>query len=123
MDMGALSSRGSGGVNAPVSATHGIKEATTAPADTALHAEELKEKGRTEPDREQVLAAVEEMQEFVQAAQHDIQFQLDDESGRMLVKVTERGTGEVIRQIPSEEAVRLAENLSEIRSLLFSAEV
>lgn len=122
MDMGTLGSRGSVGTDIPASRTLDIKEATAVPG-SSLPAEELQTRSITEPDREQVLAAVEEMREFVQAAQHNIQFQLDEDSGRMLVKVTERGTGEVIRQIPSEEAVRLAENLSEIRSLLFSAEV
>jgi len=123
MDMGTLSNRGSLGPNAPVSRTNDVGTAAATVAVESRQGEELKQQGIAEPDREQLLAAVEEMQNFVQAAHHNIQFQLDDDSGRMLVKVTERDSGEVIRQIPSEEAVRLAENLSEIRSLLFSAEV
>ncbi len=122
MDMGTLSSRGSVGTDIPASKILDIKEATAVTGSSSLPAEELQTKSMTEPDREQVLAAVEEMQNFVQATHHDIQFKLDDDNGRMLITVTERGTGDVIRQIPSEEAVRLAENLSEIRSLLFSAE-
>lgn len=111
------------GATAPASRMHDIKDATPAQAETAVQAEALQSRSTSEPDREQVLAAVEEMQNFVQATHHDIQFKLDDDSGRLLITVTERDTGEVIRHIPSEEAVRLAENLSEIRSLLFSAEV
>lgn len=121
MDMGSLGSRGNVGVSAPASRTQDIAETRPAQAD-APQAELLQNKGTSEPNREQVLAAVTDMQDFVQATHHNIQFQLDEDSGRMLVKVTERDTGEVIRQIPSEEAVRLAESLSEIRSLLFSAE-
>src|SRR5690554_3847887 len=123
MDMGTLSNRGGVGASASAARTHDINDVVSVGAANASQAEELKKQSMAEPDREQVLAAVEEMQNFVQAAQHNIQFQLDDDSGRMLVKVTEAGSGEVIRQIPSEEAVRLAENLSVIRSLLFSAEV
>lgn len=122
MDMGSLGSRGNVGVSAPASRTQDIADTRPAQAD-ARQAELLQKKGTSEPNREQVLAAVTDMQDFVQATHHNIQFQLDENSGRMLVKVTERDTGEVIRQIPSEEAVRLAESLSEIRSLLFSAEV
>lgn len=118
MDMGSLDSRAGVGAVTPATRTN---EAGTAAARQPM-AETQKNESRTEPEREQVLAAVEEMQEFVAAARHNIQFQLDEDSGRMLVKVTERDSGEVIRQIPSEEAVRLAENLSQIRSLLFSAE-
>lgn len=121
MDMGSLGSRGNVGVSAPASRTQDIADTQPAQAD-ARQAELLQNKGTSEPNREQVLAAVTDMQDFVQATHHNIQFQLDEDSGRMLVKVTERDTGEVIRQIPSEEAVRLAESLSEIRSLLFSAE-
>lgn len=121
MDMGSLGSRGNVGVSAPASRTQDIADTRPAQAD-ARQAKLLQNKGTSEPNREQVLAAVTDMQDFVQATHHNIQFQLDENSGRMLIKVTERDTGEVIRQIPSEEAVRLAESLSEIRSLLFSAE-
>lgn len=52
----------------------------------------------------------------------DLSFSLDDSTGRVVVKVTDSTSGEVIRQIPSEEALRLAERLDEARSLLFKAE-
>ena len=62
------------------------------------------------------------IQEFVQSVRRSINFAVDDGSGRIVVKVTDAGSGDVIRQIPSEEALKLAENLSEVRSLLFKAE-
>ncbi len=73
-------------------------------------------------DRQSLEKAVSDMQDFVQSVRRDINFQLDDGTGQVVVRVTEAATGDVIRQIPSEEALRLAENLSEIRSLLFEAE-
>jgi len=73
-------------------------------------------------DREALDAAVSDMQNFVQSVQRDINFNVDDSSGRVVINVTEGISGDVIRQIPSEEALRLSENLSEIRSLLFKAE-
>ena len=72
--------------------------------------------------REQVEDAVATIQEFVQSVRRNINFAVDDGSGRVVVKVTDSGSGDVIRQIPSEEALKLAENLSEARSLLFKAE-
>ena len=62
------------------------------------------------------------IQEFVQSVRRNLNFAVDDGSGRVVVKVTDSGSGDVIRQIPSEEALKLAENLSEVRSLLFKAE-
>ncbi|HDZ55801.1 MAG TPA: flagellar biosynthesis protein FlaG [Pseudomonas xinjiangensis] len=73
-------------------------------------------------ERDELQAAVADMQDFVQSVSRDINFKLDDASGRVVVNVTDRTSGDIIRQIPSEEALRLAESLSEIRSLLFKAE-
>ena len=72
--------------------------------------------------REEVEAAVATIQDFVQSVRRDLNFSLEEGSGRVVVKVTDSGSGDVIRQIPSEEALQLAENLSEVRSLLFKAE-
>lgn len=66
--------------------------------------------------------AVYSIKDFVQTIRRDLNFDLDDSSGKMVVKVTDRSTGDVVRQIPTEEALRLAENLEEARSLLFEAQ-
>lgn len=72
--------------------------------------------------REQIEDAVASIQDFVQSVRRSINFSVEETSGRVVVKVTDAGSGDVIRQIPSEEALQLAENLSEVRSLLFKAE-
>lgn len=72
---------------------------------------------------ERIQEAVDNIQEFVQSVRRDLNFSLDDSSGRVVVKVTDSSSGDVIRQIPSEEALKLAESLSEARSLLFTAQV
>lgn len=71
---------------------------------------------------EQVDSAVTSIQSFVQNIRRDLNFSVDDSSGRVVVKVTDGASGEIIRQLPSEEALRLAESLEEVRSLLFRAE-
>ncbi|WP_373388109.1 flagellar protein FlaG [Pseudomonas alcaligenes] len=77
---------------------------------------------KTEIPREQVESAVSTIQEFVQSVRRSINFSLEDSSGRVVVKVTDASSGDIIRQIPSEEALQLAESLEEVRSLLFKAE-
>jgi flagellar protein FlaG len=80
-------------------------------------------KGAEKPaTRAELEKAMNNIQEFVQSVRRDINFSLDDGNGRVVVKVTDATSGDVIRQIPSEEALKLAENLSEVRSLLFQAE-
>lgn len=73
-------------------------------------------------EREPVEAAASSLREFVQSIRRNLNFDVDDSSGRVVVQVTDSESGDVIRQIPSEDALKLAESLSEIRSLLFKAE-
>jgi flagellar protein FlaG len=54
---------------------------------------------------------VEKLQEFVSIAASDIKFSIDQDSGRTVVKVVDRETKDVIRQIPSEEMLELAKAL------------
>lgn len=75
-----------------------------------------------EASRSQVEGAVSAIQEFVQSVKRNLDFRVDDSSGRVVVKVTDRESGDVIRQMPTEEALKLAESLDEVRSLLFKAE-
>jgi len=45
---------------------------------------------------------------FLRSTNLALQFRVDDASGRMVVSVTDAETGEVIRQVPGEEALRMA---------------
>lgn len=75
-----------------------------------------------QPDKQAVENAIVSMQDATQAIQRNLNFSIDESTGRMVVKVTDSASGEVIRQMPTEEALRLAESLDEMRSLLFTAQ-
>ena len=68
---------------------------------------------RNEDQREQLGEAVTQLNDFVQNVQRDLQFEVDNEAGQTIVKVVDQQTKEVIRQIPDEVAMRLAENLQQ----------
>ncbi len=53
-----------------------------------------------------------------QAAGSGLEFSVDEETGINLVKVMDIQTKEVIRQIPSEEAVHIAQALDKLQGLL-----
>ena len=74
-----------------------------------------------EPQRAALEKAVTDMREFVQASQRNLDFSIDDSTGKVVVKVIATDSGEVIRQIPSEAALKLAQNLSDASSLLFDS--
>lgn len=92
------------------------------PSEQTAVASATKDESDSAASREEIEAAVATIQDFVQTVRRDLNFSLEEGSGRVVVKVTDAGSGDVIRQIPSEEALQLAENLSEVRSLLFKAE-
>jgi flagellar protein FlaG len=66
---------------------------------------------------------VTDIREFVQASQRKLDFSIDDSTGRVVVKVIATDSGDVIRQIPSETALKLAQSLSQASSLLFDDKV
>jgi flagellar protein FlaG len=90
---------------------------------TAVWGKAEQDESVTQISRADIETAVGNIQEFVQSVRRNINFSLDESSDRVVVKVTDSVSGEVIRQIPSEEALKLAESLSEARSLLFTAQV
>lgn len=55
--------------------------------------------------------AVSQVNEFVQNLNRDLQFTVDEDSGRTVIKVLDTETKEVIRQIPPEELLRIANYL------------
>lgn len=55
-----------------------------------------------------VEAAVAQMNEFIQSTQRDLHFSYDRDAGETVVKVLDRETQEVIRQIPDETFLKLA---------------
>ncbi|MBI2307781.1 MAG: flagellar protein FlaG [Rhodocyclales bacterium] len=67
---------------------------------------------------EEVESAVKKVQNFVSAKAADIQFSIDEDIGVTVVKVVDRGTKEVIRQIPSEEMLEIAKALDKLQGLL-----
>lgn len=67
--------------------------------------------------------AVSRLNDFVQSTQRDLYFNYDDSLGKTVVTVVDRTTDEVIRKIPSEVALQLAEKLNEDEPVrLFSAQ-
>ena len=72
-------------------------------------------------DSSKLKTAVQEIEKFVQSVKRNLEFSIDESSGKVVVKVIASETGEVVRQSPSEEALKLADNLSNAGSVLFNA--
>lgn len=63
--------------------------------------------------REAFDKVVSELKAYVQNAQRNLDFQVDDKTGRVVVKVIDAKDHSVIRQIPSEEMLELAHRIQD----------
>ena len=80
--------------------------------DRAKQAESVSStKEKQSQQQQKVQEAVARLNDYIQSVQRDLEFNMDEESGRVVVKVVDRKTNETIRQIPDEMALKLARNL------------
>lgn len=76
----------------------------------------------TETTREAVQEAAERVNEVVQNLKREIQFAVDEETGRFVITVINSSTKEVVRQIPSEEFLAISQNLDKAIGLILKTE-
>lgn len=63
------------------------------------------------PSKKDVEEAVAKLNQSVQARAQSLEFTIDDDSNRMIVKVIDQSTKEVLRQIPTPEALQIAKSI------------
>ncbi len=63
--------------------------------------------------QQELKAAVESLREFVTDMQRELQFSVDEDSGRTIITVIDSDSGKIIRQIPPEEVLHLARSVAE----------
>jgi len=66
-----------------------------------------------EVTKETVDRVVHQLETQSQSLRRDLQFNVDDSTGRVIVTVRDSQTNEVIRQIPSEEILALSRHLAD----------
>ena len=63
----------------------------------------------------QLQQAVADVESFVQGQARNLAFSIDEDTNRSIVTVRDSSSGDVIRQIPSEEVLRLAERIQTLQ--------
>lgn len=71
-------------------------------------------------DKDTILEAVRQVEKFVSLTNSEIKFSVDEDTGMSIVRVIDKATDQVIRQIPSEEVVAIARTLDKLQGLLFT---
>jgi flagellar protein FlaG len=79
---------------------------------------------------EDIESAVSQLSQFVQTSSRQLNFSIDEDSQKQVVKVTDAESGQIIRQIPSEEVLELSGRLQDLQTdvgtavgLLFNKQV
>lgn len=70
------------------------------------------------PDEKEVSEALSSINNAMQVRSQDLQFSVDKDSAQRIVTVTDKNTKEVIRQMPTREALEIAKALDRLQSLL-----
>jgi flagellar protein FlaG len=90
-----------GAARVPAPATSSAARSATAPAQT--------ERAQPEGPQLKIEEVAQRIDCYLRSVGRSIEFSIDADSGRTVIMVRDKETGELIRQIPNEEALRLAE--------------
>jgi len=71
----------------------------------------------TSPD---MVAAVNELVDVLKTTSIGVRFEIDEGTHRVITKVVDKETGELIRQLPSEEVLRFAQAIDKLQGLFVS---
>ncbi|MCQ8102846.1 flagellar protein FlaG [Methylomonas sp. SURF-2] len=82
--------------------------------DSQMLADPQNEKAKAESDLGAVKQAVEKGNSLFQAAQRSLQFEVDDATKEVVVKIIDSDSGEVVRQIPAEETLEFVKRMQEL---------
>jgi len=97
---------------APVAETAGVQSAARAPAAPVETAAAVKAPEAT-PTDDEVNDAISKLNKTPQAQANALEFSVDEDTKRTVVKVIDQNTKEVLRQFPTKEALAIAKAIDE----------
>jgi len=101
-----------------------VTKAEASQAERALAKAAENKQEQVKGDEESIERAVAKLNDYVQNTERKLEFQMDEDSGQTVVRVYDKNSEKLIRQIPNEEALSLAQKLNQEEPLmLFSAQV
>ncbi len=93
-----------------------VKPASPAPPVSRAGAPGGEDHGKEAPPLAEL---VRDLNQAMQAISTSITFSIDGATGKTVIRVSDAGTGELIRQIPAEETLRIAAHLNELMGILY----
>jgi flagellar protein FlaG len=125
MDIRPVASISQSGVPAPTPQASSNSSAGSAPTVTVDKSSTVAQASgaQSEPSIDQVSQAVQKINKAMESQAQGIEFSMDSSSHRIVVKIVDQQNNQVIRQIPSKEALAIADSLDQTQGLLIKQQV
>ena len=94
--------------------------AAVAPVGAAAPVESVTDTRARAADPQAVKDAVAAANEAMKSIKSELDFSVDDDTGKTVVRVIDKQTGTLIRQMPSREMLEIAKALDRLQGLLVS---
>lgn len=114
MNTGALGNVATSTQNIPEAKLANLASASNAAKPAPVQTNAAVERANTAPSIDQVKQAVQDINKSFQALSRGLEFTIDEDSNRTIVKVVDQQTKEVIRQLPSQETLEIAKALDQV---------
>ncbi|MDN3412706.1 flagellar protein FlaG [Pseudoalteromonas tetraodonis] len=105
---------------APSQVKQNADEQKNTPITTTASNSEVSE---TELSPEKLEKVVQQLQDFMGEMNRSLQFKVDEDSGRNVIKVIDKESGDLVKQYPSEEVLGIVAKLAEATGVLVDFKV
>ena len=75
------------------------------------------------PSNDQLKQSVDDINKVLTSFSISVQFQVDPDYKGLIVRIVDQDSGKLIRQMPTEDAVRISKAMDNLKGLLFSKAV
>jgi len=101
-----------------------LASAAARPTDSGQGAGEVIAKKQVVLSTDELRKISQQMQQKAASMSPELRFSVDQDSGRTVIKVTDRSTDEVVRQIPTDEALQISKDMAQFqKGLLLNQKV
>lgn len=105
---------------APSQVKQNTDEQKNTPVTTTANNSDVSE---TELSPEKLEKVVQQLQDFMGEMNRSLQFKVDEDSGRNVIKVIDKESGDLVKQYPSEEVLGIVAKLAEATGVLVDFKV
>ena len=118
-----ISSAQKGEVTSSYQTPSQVKQNADEQKNTPITTASNSEVSETELSPEKLEKVVQQLQDFMGEMNRSLQFKVDEDSGRNVIKVIDKESGDLVKQYPSEEVLGIVAKLAEATGVLVDFKV